>query len=742
MAMANISGTFNLNIAKTYIDRYTLNDGNTGIIGIGAILAPTSANPAVTFKFVSANTSESLTNSGTINATADRALYASGLLSGDSIAITNNATGVILGAYAATGASGENNDAFKVKSDFSGGSVSIVNSGVIVAGSYSGGVVALAAGATTSGQAVDLDDIAGSLVTITNNAGGVIAAADSDAIRPGADAIINNYGKIVAQNATAASSGNDGIDFQSASHTTGSATINNYAGGEITGARHAITGGFAITVNNAGTITGQLGSGLNMDTTAGTTVVVNSGTITGNAGGTSDGDGIDVDYLLNLENSGTISATGTSIGNLSEAVTIGGGAITNNIGGKIISVQRAITVDDSNGGNAFAATAITNYGLIEGDDGEAIKITDTFADTLTNSGTIKGSVDLGGGDDIFNIFTGSSIDGIIEGGAGNDTLNLEGTGSGEIGNLADIETVNLLSGAWTLDSEAMQRVALASGAQDLTLASSLFADGAFAATISGFGTDDRLDLQGETGFTGVVRGADNLLTLTGGGQTLTLQLDPSADYSASTFVLADDGHGGTLVENVICFYPGTRIATPSGEVAVEALTAGDLVLTSEGEAAPVRWMGRQTVSTRFSDPLRVLPIRIRAGALGQGLPVRDLLVSPDHALLINEVLVHAGALVNDVSIIRERDVPEIFTYWHVELADHALVLAEGVAAETFIDNVDRMAFDNWEEHESAQPAPPMKELPYPRAKSARQLPQAIRRILAARAVVSAESRAA
>jgi hypothetical protein len=738
--MANISGSFNLNIAKTYTDRYTLNDGNTGFIGIGAVLAPTSANPAVTFKFVSSNTSESLTNSGTINATADRALYASGLLSGDSITITNNATGVILGAYAATGASGENNDAFKVKTDFSGGSVSIVNRGVIVAGSYSGGVVGLAAGATTSGQALDLDDIASSLVTITNYAGALIESADSDGIRPGADAIINNYGSIVGGNLGSSTSGNNGVAFQN--HLTGSATIYNYSTGAITGAHHGITGIFAITIHNDGVITGQLGSGVNMDTTTGTTSVYNSGTITGNAGGATDGDGIDVDYLLYLDNSGTVSATGTSSAGLSEALTIGGGTIINEATGKIVSVQRAITVDDSNDGNAPAATAITNYGLIEGDNGEAIKITDILADTLTNSGTIKGSVDLGGGDDVFNIFTGSSITGAIEGGAGNDTLNLEGSGSGEIGNLADIETVNLLGGHWTLDSETMQKVVFANGAQDLTLASSLFADGAFAATISGFGTDDRLDLQGETGLTGVVLGADNVLTLTGGGQTLTLQLDPSADYSASTFALADDGHGGTLVENVICFYPGTRIATPAGNVPVEALAAADLVLTSEGEAAPVRWMGRQTVSTRFCDPLRVLPIRICAGALGEGLPVRDLLVSPDHALLIDRVLVHAGALVNDVSIIRERNVPEIFTYWHIELADHALVRAEGVAAETFIDNVDRMAFDNWEEHESAQPAPPMRELPYPRAKSARQTPQAIRRMLAARAAEIARSRAA
>jgi hypothetical protein len=109
-----------------------------------------------------------------------------------------------------------------------------------------------------------------------------------------------------------------------------------------------------------------------------------------------------------------VSATGTSGAGLSEALTIGGGTIVNEATGKIVSVQRAITVDDSNGGNAFAATAITNYGLIEGDNGEAIKITDSLADTLTNSGTIKGSVDLGGGDDTFNIFTGSSITRTIE----------------------------------------------------------------------------------------------------------------------------------------------------------------------------------------------------------------------------------------------------------------------------------------------------------------------------------------
>ena len=183
--------------------------------------------------------------------------------------------------------------------------------------------------------------------------------------------------------------------------------------------------------------------------------------------------------------------------------------------------------------------------------------------------------------------------------------------------------------------------------------------------------------------------------------------------------------------DVICFYPGTLIATPDGEKAVETLQAGDLVLTADGKSAPVRWMGRQTVSTRFADPLRVLPIRIKAGALAEGVPARDLLVSPDHALLVGDVLVQASALVNGVSVLREANVPVTFTYHHVELADHSLILAENTPAETFVDNVDRMAFDNWAEHEADASA--ITEMNLPRAKATRQVPLAIRDHLARRA---------
>jgi hypothetical protein len=184
----------------------------------------------------------------------------------------------------------------------------------------------------------------------------------------------------------------------------------------------------------------------------------------------------------------------------------------------------------------------------------------------------------------------------------------------------------------------------------------------------------------------------------------------------------------------VCFLAGTMIRILDGEVPVETLKCGDFVLTSDGRSVAVDWLGIQTVSLVFADKMRVLPIRIRAGALSENAPARDLLVSPDHALLVDGALIQAGALINGTSIVRETDVPTTFKYYHVEVADHSLILAENTPAETFVDNVDRLAFDNWAEHEALYPnGKPITELPYPRAKSHRQVPVSTRVMLAARA---------
>ncbi len=232
------------------------------------------------------------------------------------------------------------------------------------------------------------------------------------------------------------------------------------------------------------------------------------------------------------------------------------------------------------------------------------------------------------------------------------------------------------------------------------------------------------------------------------GQILSgLQYSNSADEPLHTdhvisFVsaVADDGayeelhSSGSETIDATCFYAGTRIATPTGEVAVETLRPGDLVLTADGRAMRVNWLGRQTVSLVFASKLSALPIRIKAGAFDEGTPARDLLVSPEHAMFLDGVLIHAGALVNGASMVRETNVPQTFVYYHVELDEHALLLAEGAPCESFVDNVDRLRFDNWNEFLALYAdGKKVEELPYPRAKSYRQTPVAVRERLAERA---------
>lgn len=145
---------------------------------------------------------------------------------------------------------------------------------------------------------------------------------------------------------------------------------------------------------------------------------------------------------------------------------------------------------------------------------------------------------------------------------------------------------------------------------------------------------------------------------------------------------------------VICFTPGTTIATPQGPRKIEDLREGDYVQTRDNGAQEVQWIGsrRMTGARLFAMP-KLRPIRIRAGALGVERPDEELLVSPDHRMLVrgaaaralfnaNEVLVAARDLVNGSNVVVDHALREV-TYVHLLLPGHEILWANGVESESF-----------------------------------------------------------
>ena len=159
--------------------------------------------------------------------------------------------------------------------------------------------------------------------------------------------------------------------------------------------------------------------------------------------------------------------------------------------------------------------------------------------------------------------------------------------------------------------------------------------------------------------------------------------------NASGFNIAN---GNTV--QVACFAEGTRVETVNGPVAVEALLVGDRIVTAEdGSGEPVVWVGQRAVNcARHPNPETVWPVRVRTGAFGPGRPARDLYLSPDHAVFINDVLVPAKLLINGTSIAQVKR--DRVMYFHVELSRHAVILAEGLSVESYLETGDRADFDH------------------------------------------------
>jgi Ca2+-binding RTX toxin-like protein len=314
--------------------------------------------------------------------------------------------------------------------------------------------------------------------------------------------------------------------------------------------------------------------------------------------------------------------------------------------------------------------------IINGNTGDDTLLGGQGNDSITG-GQGMDSVVGGIGDDTLR---GNRGDDTLEGGAGNDSLD----GGGENDLLIGGEGDDFLMGAQgddTMDGGAGIDTMTGGAGQDtfINVNAGDDIDGG-----SGPIDFDTLDLTGSN--------------VPGGRFEITYTSDDREDGFVTYFDENGDTTGSPLtfqeIENiVICFTPGTRIATPQGERRVEELAVGDRVITRDNGIQEIRWVGAREMSgEELARAEHLRPVLIREGALGNGLPERDMMVSPQHRVLVandktalyfeeREVLVAAKHLTDMEGI----DVVEVSqtTYIHIMFDRHEVILSDGTWTESF-----------------------------------------------------------
>ena len=358
--------------------------------------------------------------------------------------------------------------------------------------------------------------------------------------------------------------------------------------------------------------------------------------------------------------------------------------------------------------------AVSGGGSVSATDGASVQLDTTSGSTNLGTLTVDNtsSIEIGGQGgatagsvtvDAGQVLTAQTISAPL---VLNGTLNAM-TSVGVQGAVSGTGTITVGAGA-TLNVGAAigsgVTITLGAGAA-LTLSSIGGNAPAISATIAGL-TDGNAIYTGtpidEAVYTATAPGLGTL-TLSNAGtafDTLTLV----GTYSTAMFI---PGAGQVELAEPACFCAGTLIRTSGGEVPVEALRIGDQVVTASGAAVAVRWVGRRSYAGRFlAGRANLRPILIRAGALGAGLPRRDLRVSPCHAMALDGLLVPARHLVNGMTIVQDRQAARV-DYFHVELDHHDVIFAEGAPSETFLDDDSRGVFHNAHEFAALYPDAPL-----------------------------------
>jgi len=393
----------------------------------------------------------------------------------------------------------------------------------------------------------------------------------------------------------------------------------------------------------------------------------------------------------------------------------GGGSVIVSSGvtssGLVVSSGQQVTVEAGgtitgatilSGGNAVVAGTDTNSVISSG--GNELVTGSASGDVVSGvqlvsatNATVSNETVYNGGEIDLYLKTTSATDITLSGGG----LNINGNAFG-----TDITITN--GGLIDLQSPKanITGTLVFSGAGTLEETDTVSAGYGVAATITGFGAGDVIDVTvmgADTVLTSAVVSGNTVETLTSGSVSESFTF--SGLYTENFFKLSSDNVGGVMItaDGTPCYCPGTLITTTTGDVPVEELQIGDLLVTASGAARPIHWIGRRAYGGRFAAGRKdILPVTIKAGALAENTPRRDLTVSPLHAMFIDGVLIPASALVNGVSVVQATAVPEV-RYIHIELETHDVIHAEGALSETFLDDGSRGMFHNAAEYDVLYP---------------------------------------
>jgi len=627
----------------------------------------------------------------------------------------------------ATGTLSASAGAFTVENGVSGGTLQALNGGTVYLSGY-------AAGVTLTGTGSGVFGLYAAVLSNAAIAGGSVQVASGQSAR--LDGTIANSGTIVLLGAASAS-GFSEIQVGTAT-VTGSGTIalsgpgdNRLNGSTTLPAASLVNQGN--TIAGHGTVGNSRFSFANhglLDSTSGGNVlqVVTTGTLD-NSGGT-----------MQAESGAYLDLQGTAVaGGLIQAADQGTVYLEQTVANATLASSGSGALEMYSG--TLAGDSLCAGSLLQVASGHHAQL----AGTLINQGTValRGSSAPNGLAELQIVGTATLSGGgtIALTGPGNSTIDDNGAAATLINSDNKIVGSGTLSGAHLalnnqgviLANVSNQTLTLGTVTNTGTVGASdggtLIAAGLIGAGSVTVEANSKVELQGGLGAQslfltgpGAVLQWDNPAASLGSlcvesGQTIELLnvLANTVTYAAGQLSFTPLGgsaititmlmeNGATGVQTVVtgassaelltlCFCAGTRIATPRGEVPVEHLAEGDLVLTCSGETKPIVWLGAGRVLATRGRRGAATPIVVRKGALADNVPHHDLRLTKGHSLYLDGALIPVEFLVNHRSILWDDRAQEV-TLYHVEVIGHDVLLANGVPAESYRDDGNRWLFRN------------------------------------------------